>query len=271
MGRFRSAIFIFMLLCLPVAIALPPEGRIFSPGQAFVDSLPDVSGFVYAKKTDTAADSAKFSSGRPMSVGLVLSGGGAKGIAHVGVIKALEEHNIPIDYIAGTSMGAIIGGLYSMGYTPDEMIDLILSPEFTYWSTGVFDPAKVYYFSRSEPSPAMFNFALGSKKYKANDSVPASLISPVPMNFGFMDIFSPYTAQCHRDFNRLFVPFRCVASDVYHKWHRMLQPAIRWCSNPVRSATPYVRRCRFPLSSSRQGSPGPCSMMAAFSTTSRWT
>lgn len=214
MGRFRSAIFIFMLLCLPVAIALPPEGRIFSPGQASVDSLSDVSGFVYAKRTDTAADTAKFSSGRPMSVGLVLSGGGAKGIAHVGVIKALEEHNIPIDYIAGTSMGAIIGGLYSMGYTPDEMIDLILSPEFTYWSTGVFDPAKVYYFSRSEPSPAMFNFALGSKKDKANDSVPASLISPVPMNFGFMDIFSPYTAQCRRDFNRLFVPFRCVASNV---------------------------------------------------------
>ena len=61
------------------------------------------------------------------SVGLVLSGGGAKGIAHIGVIKALEDYNIPIDYIAGTSMGAIVGGLYACGYTPEEMIDLILS------------------------------------------------------------------------------------------------------------------------------------------------
>ena len=56
------------------------------------------------------------------SVGLVLSGGGAKGIAHIGVIKALEDNNIPIDYIAGTSMGAIVGGLYAAGYTTDEML-----------------------------------------------------------------------------------------------------------------------------------------------------
>ena len=49
-------------------------------------------------------------------VGLVLSGGGAKGLTHIGIIRALEENNIPIDYIAGTSMGAIIGSLYAMGY-----------------------------------------------------------------------------------------------------------------------------------------------------------
>jgi NTE family protein len=55
-------------------------------------------------------------------VGLVMSGGGARGLAHIGVIKMLEENNIPIDYVAGTSMGAIVAALYSMGYTPDEMI-----------------------------------------------------------------------------------------------------------------------------------------------------
>lgn len=54
-------------------------------------------------------------------VGLVLSGGGAKGMTHIGIIRALEENHIPIDYIAGTSMGAIIGSLYAMGYSPDEM------------------------------------------------------------------------------------------------------------------------------------------------------
>jgi predicted acylesterase/phospholipase RssA len=53
-------------------------------------------------------------------VALVLSGGGAKGVTHIGVIRALEEQGIPIDYIAGTSMGAIIGGLYAAGYTPDD-------------------------------------------------------------------------------------------------------------------------------------------------------
>ena len=59
------------------------------------------------------------------SVGLVMSGGGARGLAHIGVIKVLEENNIPIDYVAGTSMGAIVAALYSMGYTPDEMIEKI--------------------------------------------------------------------------------------------------------------------------------------------------
>ena len=72
-------------------------------------------------------------------VGLVLSGGGAKGAAHIGVIKALEENNIPIDYITGTSIGAIIGSLYAMGYSPEEMLELMLSKEFAYWQTGTVE------------------------------------------------------------------------------------------------------------------------------------
>ena len=54
-------------------------------------------------------------------VGVVLSGGGASGAAHVGVLKALEENSIPIDYITGTSSGALVGGLYAAGYSPDEI------------------------------------------------------------------------------------------------------------------------------------------------------
>ena len=64
---------------------------------------------------------------KPGKVGLVLSGGGAKGIAHVGVIKALEDNDIPIDYVAGTSMGAIVGSLYSCGYSPERMMELFTS------------------------------------------------------------------------------------------------------------------------------------------------
>ena len=67
-------------------------------------------------------------------VGLVLSGGGAKGMTHIGIIRALEENNIPIDYITGTSMGAIIGSLYAMGYSPDDMEALLRSPDFKRWS-----------------------------------------------------------------------------------------------------------------------------------------
>ena len=63
-------------------------------------------------------------------VALVLSGGGSRGLAHVGVLKALEENNIPIDFIAGTSMGAIIGGLYVSGYSPSEIETFVTSEAF---------------------------------------------------------------------------------------------------------------------------------------------
>ena len=69
-------------------------------------------------------------------VGLVLSGGGAKGLTHIGIIRALEENHIPIDYIAGTSMGAIVGSLYAMGYSPDDMERLLKSDSFKRWYTG---------------------------------------------------------------------------------------------------------------------------------------
>ncbi len=152
------------------------------------------------------------------SVGLVLSGGGAKGIAHIGVIKALEDNDIPIDYIAGTSMGAIVGSLYACGYTPEEMMALIKSPEFGRWSMGVTDEKLTYYFSKPEQTPALITIPVGRSDSIAPASfLPHSFINPAPMNFGFMEIFSGYTAQCRGDFNRLFVPFRCVASDVEHK------------------------------------------------------
>lgn len=152
------------------------------------------------------------------SVGLVLSGGGAKGIAHIGVIKALEEHDIPIDYIAGTSMGSIVGGLYAAGYTTEEMMDLIESRGFAYWSTGKIDKDLTYYFAENEPTPALASVSVGPRDSTEVKSIlPGSLISPLPMNFAFMDLFSAYTAQCGGDFDKLFVPFRCVTSDVYHK------------------------------------------------------
>lgn len=165
------------------------------------------------------------------SVGLVLSGGGAKGIAHIGVIQALEDHDIPIDYIAGTSMGSIVGGLYAAGYTPQEMLQLILSKSFNDWSTGQIDQNLTYYFIKKPETPAFANIhvPLGhrdSTEQAAGGIMPSSLISPLPMNFAFMDLFAGYTAQCGGDFNRLFVPFRCVTSDVFAKHKVVLRSGL---------------------------------------------
>lgn len=177
---------------------------------AIVAAVVAVSTSAQALPADTVASAAP----QPrQSVGLVLSGGGAKGIAHIGVIQALEDNDIPIDYITGTSMGAIVGGLYAAGYTPQEMLDLILSDGFSYWSTGQIEPSQNYYFNKPKPSPTMFSLPI-KMKGEAADSVPASLISGLPMSFAFMDLFSAYTAQCSGDFDKLFVPYRSVASNV---------------------------------------------------------
>lgn len=161
--------------------------------------------------------------GRP-TVGLVLSGGGAKGIAHVGVIKALEENDIPIDYVTGTSMGAIVGSLYSCGWSPEKMMEMFTSKDFSYWSSGTINPKYISYYSRPSQSPAWatVNLALKDSTDRnlmgmASQILPSNLISPIPMNIEFLRLFSPYTLQCGENFNRLFVPFRCVTSDVYHK------------------------------------------------------
>lgn len=154
------------------------------------------------------------SSSRP-TVGLVLSGGGAKGIAHIGVIKALEEAGVPIDYVTGTSMGAIVGGLYACGYSPKQMMELIKSPQFLNASTGQIDPDLRFYFSQPSPSPRMASFPLSSDSLAAK--VPQSFISPIAMDYQFMEIFAPYTAACRGDFNRLMVPFRCMTSNTEAK------------------------------------------------------
>ena len=64
-------------------------------------------------------------------VGLVLSGGGASGFAHIGVIQALEEKGIPIDYITGTSAGALIGALYASGYSPEQIKSFVMKDDFS--------------------------------------------------------------------------------------------------------------------------------------------
>lgn len=151
-------------------------------------------------------------------VGLVLSGGGAKGMAHIGVIRALEENGIPIDYIAGTSMGAIIGSLYAMGYSPDEMAELIRSDDFKNWYMGSKDMNYQFYFKQNPPTPGFI-----SAQIAIRDSMTVirpmvnSVVDPLQMNLAFVDVFAGASAACDNNFDNLMVPFRAVASDVFNK------------------------------------------------------
>ena len=150
-------------------------------------------------------------------VGLVMSGGGARGLAHIGVIKALEENEIPIDYVTGTSMGAIVGALYAMGYTPDEMIASMTSEDFQRWYTGTMDKNYMFYFKRNAEVPELLNLHIDIKDTIRLVKPPLQLINPAPMNMGFLETYTTSTAACKGDFDNLMVPFRCVAADVYNK------------------------------------------------------
>ena len=150
-------------------------------------------------------------------VGLVMSGGGARGLAHIGVIKVLEENNIPIDYVAGTSMGAIVAALYSMGYTPDEMIEMMKTDDFQRWYTGTLDQNYMYYFKKNKDVPNMFSIHFSFKDSLRIVPEFSNIVNATPMNLGFLETFAGYTAACKGNFDNLMVPFRCVASDIYNK------------------------------------------------------
>ena len=149
-------------------------------------------------------------------VGLVLSGGGAKGFAHIAVIKALEENGIPIDYIAGTSMGAIVAGLYAAGFSAEEMETLFKSEQFKFWSTGKIQEEYRYYFRRLEEDPSWLELNLLKKEDKLKIMPPTNIIPEEQMDFAFMEMFSAVTAVCKSDFNQLLVPFFCIATDVHN-------------------------------------------------------
>ncbi len=146
-------------------------------------------------------------------VGLVLSGGGARGVTHIGILKALEENDIPIDYIAGTSMGAIIGGLYASGYTPEEIEQLFTSEKMKSWISGDIKSKYTYYFKKPDPNASWHIFKIIYDTV-LRVQLPPNLISPYEMDFGFMELFSGAGAAAGYNFDNLYIPFRCVASDI---------------------------------------------------------
>lgn len=147
-------------------------------------------------------------------VALVLSGGGAKGIAHVGVLKALEENEIPIDYIVGTSMGGIIGGCYAAGMSPAEIEAMILSDDFIRWVNGLPEKGVNYNYTRDEDGPYFLklNLSLDSTfSFQFN----SSLANDVSLNFELGHQTAQGEAIAKQNFDSLFVPLRVVAADVF--------------------------------------------------------
>jgi NTE family protein len=147
-------------------------------------------------------------------VGIVFSGGGAKGIAHIGVLKALEENEIPIDYMVGTSMGGIIGGCYAAGMSPSQIEEMILSSEFLDWVNGRFEKELTYYYFKDEENPSFMrlNLSLDSTFQVMFNS---SLANDISLNFALAEKLAQPSAIAKNNFDSLFIPLRVMASDIF--------------------------------------------------------
>jgi NTE family protein len=152
-------------------------------------------------------------------VALVLSGGGAKGVAHIGLLQALEENDIPVDCVAGTSIGAVVGGLYAVGLSPAEMMALVRSRDFVMWQTGEISADYVPYYRRSAQKVKCLRYKLhldGPPRLSPLLS-RTTLIDPSAMKWGVQEVYGSAELAAEGDFDRLFVSFRAVAADVCAK------------------------------------------------------
>ncbi len=150
---------------------------------------------------------------KAQKVGLVLSGGGAKGLAHIGVLKALEENNIPIDYITGTSMGGIVGAMYAAGYSPKQMEEIALSSDFQDWVSGRYKSDYSFYFQKNNTNASILTAKL-SADTGLRLSFRPNLVNDIPLNFALLELFSQASSIAKDNFDNLFVPYRCMVSDV---------------------------------------------------------
>ena len=144
----------------------------------------------------------------PKKIGLVLSGGGAKGFAHIGALKVIEEAGVKIDYIGGTSMGAVIGGLYATGYNATQIDSIFKDTNFTELiSDFIPRSSKNFYEKRNDESYAIvlpFNkFKVEFPEALSKGMYSYNLISKATRNARHID-----------DFSKLPTPFFCIATDI---------------------------------------------------------
>lgn len=167
-------------------------------------------------------------------VGLVLSGGGAKGVAHIGALKIIEELGIPVDYVVGTSIGSIIGGFYALGYNAEELDSLVRSQNWDLLMKDQVDRRKVSYSFKEDADKYLVTIPFMNPR-NLNDQAVASgprgrgLLRNMPASFvegqNLDQLFTKVSVgyQDDIDFNDLPIPFACVAVDLNTKeevvWH----------------------------------------------------
>ena len=147
--------------------------------------------------------------GKRPTIALVLSGGGAKGAAHIGVLKVLEKYNVPIDIVIGTSIGSIIGGMYSIGYTPDEIEKTVLNLDFFSLLNNSKD--RKYKNIEEKTMNELYPFTLTIDK-NMNLSLPMGFTNGEKVYLQLKDIFS--SAETINDFDKFPMRYRAITTNL---------------------------------------------------------
>jgi NTE family protein len=158
-------------------------------------------------------------------VAVVLSGGAAKGLAHIGVLKALEENEIPIDGIIGTSMGGIVGGCYAAGMSPAQIEDIVLSKDFLDWVNGRFEKGRSYYYFKKENDASFVKLNL-SLDSTFSFLINTSIASDLSLNFALAEKLAQPSAIAKNNFDSLFIPLRVMASDIFTQTEIVLDKGV---------------------------------------------
>lgn len=149
-------------------------------------------------------------------IALVLSGGGASGMAHIGALKALEENGIKPDYITGTSAGALVGAYYVSGFSPEELETMARSEEFKRMSYGLVEDDYKYYFYENENAPEWVRIRMNIDS-TIETSLPTNVIDSYSIDFSLMKNLTKANQVANSNFDSLFCQYRCVASDIVTK------------------------------------------------------
>jgi NTE family protein len=145
-------------------------------------------------------------------VGLVLSGGGARGVAHVGVLKVLQELRIPVDFIAGTSMGSLVGGIYAAGMSPAEMEKRIGAIDWAAVFRDNPERKDIPWRQKRDDFTSLFGLELGLRDGKL--LVPLGTVAGYKFEFLMTDFVGLEAGRTPKDFDHLPIPYRAVAMDL---------------------------------------------------------
>jgi len=154
-----------------------------------------------------AQPSSQPSAGRP-KIGVTLSGGGAKGLAHIGILKAIDSAGLDVDFITGTSMGSIIGSLYAVGYSADSIEKIARTIDWDLLLSNQSSLRSIFMEEKDEYAKYVIELPWVNHRFR----LPSGVLQGQELWLKFSELFFPVHTE--KDFSKFSIPFRCIGTDL---------------------------------------------------------